>query len=53
MTACWLDELGGDPGDLLFAAAVPYRETAGYVLAVCEGAALAGYLDGGAGGGSR
>ncbi|OYW07028.1 MAG: hypothetical protein B7Z61_00195, partial [Acidobacteria bacterium 37-71-11] len=45
VVATWLAELGGDPGDAVFAAAVPYRETAGYVLAVCEGAELAGYLD--------
>ncbi len=49
VVAAWLAELGGDPGDALFAAAVPYRETAGYVLAVCEGAGLAGYLDEAAG----
>ena len=47
VVATWLVELGGDPGAALFAAAVPYRETAGYVLDVCEGAALAGYLGGG------
>lgn len=53
VVATWLAELGGDPGDALFAAAVPYRETAGYVLAVCEGAELAGYLDDEAAGGAR
>ncbi len=45
VVATWLHEMGGDPSAALFAAAVPYRETAGYVLAVCEGAELAGYLD--------
>ncbi len=44
VVASWLGEMGGDPGAALFAAAVPYRETAGYVLAVCEGAELASYL---------
>jgi soluble lytic murein transglycosylase len=53
VVATWLDEMGGDPSAALFAAAVPYRETAGYVLAVCEGTELAGYLDGEAAGGSR
>ncbi|HVN76971.1 MAG TPA: transglycosylase SLT domain-containing protein [Thermoanaerobaculaceae bacterium] len=38
----WLTEMGDNPADAVFAAAIPYRETAGYVLAVCEGAELAG-----------
>lgn len=41
----WLAALGGTPDDVVFAAAVPYGETSDYVLAVCEGAALARYLE--------
>jgi len=41
----WLAALGPGADDVLFAAAVPYGETAGYVLAVVEGAALARYLE--------
>jgi soluble lytic murein transglycosylase-like protein len=44
VVSSWLAELGDDPGGVLFTAAVPYRETAGYVLAVREGAVLARYL---------
>ncbi len=53
VVATWLGEMGGTPGAALFAAAVPYRETAGYVLAVCEGAELAAYLGDDAAGGAR
>jgi soluble lytic murein transglycosylase-like protein len=44
VVAAWLAESGDDPNDVVFAAAVPYRETAGYILAVCEGTVLARYL---------
>jgi len=44
VVANWIAELGEDPGGMLFAAALPYRETAGYVLAVRQGATLAAYL---------
>ncbi len=44
VVSSWLAEFGEDPGGVLFTAAVPYRETAGYVLAVQEGATLARYL---------
>lgn len=40
----WLTQLGDPTDDVLFAAAVPYRETAEYVLAVREGAGLARFL---------
>ena len=46
VVASWLAELGDNPSDPLFAAAIPYRETAGYVLAVREGAELGSYLGG-------
>jgi len=45
VVASWLTALGGAPDDVLFAAAVPYGETADYVLGVREGAALARYLE--------
>ena len=45
VVATWLAALGADADDVLFAAAVPYRETADYVLAVAEGAALARHLE--------
>ena len=45
VVAGWLATLGDGADDLVFAAAVPYRETADYVLAVAEGAALARYLE--------
>ena len=44
VVSSWLAGLGGSPTELVFAAAIPYRETAGYVLAVREGAELASYL---------
>jgi soluble lytic murein transglycosylase-like protein len=44
VVATWLVEFGSDPEGMLFTAAMPYRETAGYVLAVREGALLASYL---------
>ena len=44
VVASWLTQFGGEPNEVLFAAAIPYRETAEYVLAVREGAELAGYL---------
>ncbi|MGD1146554.1 MAG: transglycosylase SLT domain-containing protein [Thermoanaerobaculaceae bacterium] len=47
VVASWLSELGGTPADPLFAASIPYRETAGYVLAVREGAELASCLEDG------
>ncbi len=40
----WLAELGEDPNDVLFTAALPYHETVQYTLAVVEGASLARYL---------
>ena len=46
VVASWLGMLGGEPDKALFAAAIPYRETSTYVLAVLEGAALARDLDG-------
>ncbi len=45
VVASWLQALGEAPDDVLFAAAVPYAETADYVLTVREGAALARYLE--------
>jgi soluble lytic murein transglycosylase-like protein len=45
VVAAWLAALGDGADDLVFAAAVPYRETADYVLAVAEGAALARHLE--------
>jgi soluble lytic murein transglycosylase-like protein len=44
VVSAWLAESGNNANDVLFAAAVPYRETAGYILAVCEGTVLARYL---------
>ena len=44
VVATWLAALGPGADDALFCAAVPYGETADYVLAVVEGAALARYL---------
>jgi soluble lytic murein transglycosylase-like protein len=43
VVASWLAELGDRGGEALFTAAIPYGETAGYVLAVNEGIALARY----------
>jgi soluble lytic murein transglycosylase-like protein len=45
VVATWLAALGPGADDVLFAAAVPYRETADYVLAVAEGAALFRHLE--------
>jgi len=45
VVASWLSWLGPGADEVLFAAAVPYGETADYVLAVAEGAALARYLE--------
>jgi soluble lytic murein transglycosylase-like protein len=39
----WLAQFGAQSSGALFAAAIPYGETAGYVLAVSEGVALARY----------
>ena len=44
VVASWLAEFGSEPEELLLIAAMPYRETSGYVLAVREGVWLAGYL---------
>jgi len=44
VVATWLAELGDGGEETLFTAAIPYGETSGYVLAVCEGAVLARYL---------
>jgi soluble lytic murein transglycosylase-like protein len=41
VTRTWLAALGTCNDPLVFAAAIPYRETAAYVLAVMEGAQLA------------
>ena len=41
VVASWLTQFGGTSDEVLFAAAVPYHETAEYVLAVREGAGLA------------
>ncbi|NCO69531.1 MAG: lytic transglycosylase domain-containing protein, partial [Acidobacteria bacterium] len=45
VTAAWLAELGPNGDDVLLALAIPYSETAGYVLAVGEGARLADHLE--------
>jgi soluble lytic murein transglycosylase-like protein/tetratricopeptide (TPR) repeat protein len=45
VVAGWLAALGNGADELTFAAAVPYRETADYVLAVAEGAAMARHLE--------
>lgn len=45
VVAAWLAELGPGADDALLALAIPYSETAGYVLAVGEGARLADHLD--------
>jgi len=44
VVAAWRKRLGPDASEALFAAAVPYRETAAYVVSVVEGAQLARYL---------
>jgi len=41
----WLEALGDEDDDVLFAAAVPYGETSEYVLSVVEGAMLARHLE--------
>jgi soluble lytic murein transglycosylase-like protein len=46
VVASWLAEFGPRPEEALFIAAIPYRETAGYVLAVRQGADLARHLRG-------
>jgi soluble lytic murein transglycosylase-like protein len=43
VVASWLAQLGARSSGALFAAAIPYGETAGYVLAVSEGVVLARY----------
>jgi soluble lytic murein transglycosylase-like protein len=45
IVASWREALGGTTDDLLFAASIPYAETADYVLEVREGVALARYLE--------
>jgi len=40
----WLTMLGGETQGVVFTAAIPYRETSGYVVAVREGVELARYL---------
>jgi soluble lytic murein transglycosylase-like protein len=40
----WLTMLGGEAQGVVFTAAIPYRETSGYVVAVREGVELARYL---------
>jgi soluble lytic murein transglycosylase-like protein len=44
----WLALFGGGAQEALFTAAIPYRETSGYALAVREGVELARYLGDGA-----
>jgi soluble lytic murein transglycosylase-like protein len=44
VVTAWLAALGEGVNEVTFALAVPYRETAGYVLAVTEGAALSRHL---------
>jgi soluble lytic murein transglycosylase-like protein len=45
----WLTMLGGETQGVVFTAAIPYRETSGYVVAVREGVELARYLSNGTG----
>jgi soluble lytic murein transglycosylase-like protein len=45
VVATWLTQFGTDPEELLLIAAIPYRETAGYALAVRQGADLSRPLD--------
>lgn len=47
VVATWLNLLGEDGTEVLFAAAIPYGETARYVRAVVEGAQLFRHLDAG------
>ena len=44
LVATWLRVLGGEAQGVVFTAAIPYRETSGYVVAVREGVQLARYL---------
>lgn len=44
VVGAWLGLLGDPASEVLFAVAVPYRETATYVLKVVEGEALASHL---------
>ncbi|MGV8041834.1 MAG: transglycosylase SLT domain-containing protein [Thermoanaerobaculaceae bacterium] len=44
VVGAWLGILGDPASEVLFAVAVPYRETATYVLKVAEGEALASHL---------
>jgi soluble lytic murein transglycosylase len=44
IVASWLSQFGDQPEEMLLTAAIPYGETAGYVLAVRQGASLAAYL---------
>jgi len=44
VVASWLAQFGDQPEEMLLTAALPYGETSGYVLAVRQGALLAGYL---------
>jgi soluble lytic murein transglycosylase-like protein len=44
VVASWLSQFGDQPEEVLLTAAIPYGETAGYVLAVQQGASLAAYL---------
>jgi len=44
VVASWLSQFGDQPEEMLLTAAIPYGQTAGYVLAVHEGASLAAYL---------
>ena len=48
VTTAWLAWLDDPTDALLFTAALPYRETAGYVVAVIEGRALSRGVDAGA-----
>jgi hypothetical protein len=45
VAAAWLDWLGPSVNVALFAAAVPYRETSSYVIAVIEGGSLTRQLE--------
>jgi soluble lytic murein transglycosylase len=45
VAAAWVGWLGPSTDAALFAAAVPYRETAGYVIAVLEGGSLTRQLE--------
>jgi soluble lytic murein transglycosylase-like protein len=45
VVASWLAEFGAEPDEMLLVAAMPYRETAAYTLAVREGVELSRFLD--------